>query len=129
MRSARLLIAALLMPLAASAGALDECTQRQPNTPAIAACLQQRHADILAKLQAQEDRALEAMRKLDAATDNRFHAARELRRARQAYEAYRRQQCDWVEASYASGNGAGRARQACEIDLDTQRLAELGRQS
>ncbi|MDE1712198.1 DUF1311 domain-containing protein (plasmid) [Chromobacterium amazonense] len=122
------LIAALLSTQA-WAGALDDCTQSQPDTPAIAACLQQRHADIRKQLQAQEDKTLDAMRKLDAATDGRFHAARELRRARQAYEAYRRQHCGWVEASYASGNGAGHARLACEIDLDTQRLAELGRQS
>ncbi|AUH51450.1 hypothetical protein CXB49_11790 [Chromobacterium sp. ATCC 53434] len=128
MRPLAMLLAALLAA-PAWAGALDDCTQKQADTPAVAACLKQRHDEAHRQLTALEDKAMVAMRQLDATTDNRYHAARALRRAQQAYEAYRRQQCDWVEAGYASGNGAGRARLACEIDLDTQRLAELGRQS
>ncbi|KJH66297.1 lysozyme inhibitor LprI family protein [Chromobacterium violaceum] len=121
----RPLLIGVLLAAPAWSGALEDCTRSQADTPAIAACLQQRHAEAGRQLAAQEDKALDAMRKLDGTTDGRFHAARELRRSRQAYRDYRRQHCDWVEASYASGNGAGRARLACEIDLDTQRLADL----
>ncbi|KUM03678.1 DUF1311 domain-containing protein [Chromobacterium subtsugae] len=124
----RLTLALALLASPAWAGALDDCAQSAADTPAVAACLQQRHADAQRLLAAQEDKSLAAMRKLDRASDNRFHAARALLRARQAYQTYRRQQCDWLAASYASGNGADRARLACQIDLDTQRLAELGRQ-
>ncbi|MEO4030863.1 lysozyme inhibitor LprI family protein [Chromobacterium vaccinii] len=128
MRLTPLLLGVLLASPAWS-GALDDCEQSKADSPAVAACLQQRHGETGRQLAIQEDKALDAMRKLDAATDGRFHAARELRRARQSYRDYRRQHCDWVEASYASGNGAARARLACEIDLDTQRLADLARHS
>ncbi|UTH73365.1 lysozyme inhibitor LprI family protein [Chromobacterium sp. IIBBL 290-4] len=122
-------LVASLLSLAAQAGALEECTQQQADSPAIASCLKQRHEESERKLAEQEHKSLTAMQQLDATTDNRYHAARVLRRAQQAYQAYRRQQCGWVEASYASGNGAEKARLACEIDLDTQRLADLARQS
>ncbi|AXE32987.1 lysozyme inhibitor LprI family protein [Chromobacterium phragmitis] len=128
MRLAAFLAGAMLAS-PAWAGALEDCERSQADTPAVAACLQQKQAEASRMLAAQEDKALAAMRKLDAATDMRFHAARDLRRAGEAYRDYRRQHCGWVEASYASGNGGGRARLACEIDLDTRRLADLARHS
>ncbi|OHX19719.1 lysozyme inhibitor LprI family protein [Chromobacterium sphagni] len=124
----RLTLTLALLASPAWAGALDDCSRTQADTQAIASCLKQRHADIHQQLIAQEDKTLAAMRQLDRATDNRFHAARALRRAQQTYQAYLQQQCDWLAASHASGNGADRARLACEIDLDTQRLADLARQ-
>ncbi|POZ61705.1 lysozyme inhibitor LprI family protein [Chromobacterium alticapitis] len=126
MRFAAPLIAAMLTA-PASAGALEDCEQSQSNTPAVADCLRQKQTDASRRLLAQEGKTLADMHALDAVTDSRFHAARELRQAQQAYETYRRQQCDWVAASYASGNGADRARLACQIDLDMQRLTELSR--
>lgn len=120
-----LTLAALLLAAHAGAGALDDCTQAVANMSEMPACLAQRLKTAEHKLAQAESRTLTQMRELDQVTDGRYRAARALEQGQRAFRAYRKAQCAWVAASYASGNGAGHAQAACQIDLTEQRLQQL----
>jgi uncharacterized protein YecT (DUF1311 family) len=49
------------------------------------------------------------------------------RQAQASFTPYMSAQCKLVQASYASGGGAGQAGLACEVDLLRARTAELKR--
>jgi len=63
-------------------------------------------------------------RDIDVAT-GRSSAAPALAKSMRGFAEYRKTQCDFVRAMYASGNGAEQAQLGCMVDLMRRRVREL----
>ncbi|MBS1162787.1 MAG: hypothetical protein H6R03_683 [Burkholderiaceae bacterium] len=100
------LVAALLAPALASAGALEHCTRLAPSRVEVTPCLQ-------AGKKAMTDAMLEQGGKVAA-----------LKQSQRDFERYLHSHCQVVLRAYDSGTGAAQAQLACEVDLLQQR-AEL----
>ena len=108
---------------AANAGALDECAIKGDHT-AVSRCLLDADREAQAALHAAEGAAGIRARELDTAT-GRPRANAALARSMRAFTDFRKAQCDFVKAMYASGNGAEQGTLACRIDLTRRRLRDL----
>jgi len=115
--------AVALAPTAALAGALEECSARGDHA-VVTRCLQEADADVRGALERAEAAAAARARELDTVT-GRPGAAAALAKSVRAYGEYRKAQCDFVQASYASGTGATQAALACRIDHNRARVREL----
>ena len=107
----------------ATAGALDECTIKADHA-AVSRCLLDADREARASLHAAEGAAGTRARALDTAT-GRPGANAALARSMRAFADYRKMQCEFVKAMYASGNGADQGMLACQIDLTRRRLRDL----
>jgi uncharacterized protein YecT (DUF1311 family) len=112
-----------LAATAATAGALDECMVKGDHA-AVSRCLLDADREALAALYAAEGAAGTRARDLDTAT-GRPRANAALARSMRAFTEFRKAQCDFVKAMYASGNGADQGELACRIDLNRRRLRDL----
>jgi len=112
-----------LAPSVALAGALEECMSRGDHA-AVTRCLQETDADVRGALERAEAAAASRARELDTVT-GRPGAAAALAKSVRAFGEYRKAQCDFVQASYASGTGATQAGLACRIDHNRARIREL----
>jgi len=108
---------------AANAGALDECVVKGDQA-AVSRCLLEADREAQAALYAAEGAAGTRARELDTAT-GRPGANAALARSMRAFTEFRKAQCDFVKAMYASGNGAEQGALACRIDLTRRRLRDL----
>jgi uncharacterized protein YecT (DUF1311 family) len=115
--------AVALAPPAAIAGALDECMPRGDHA-AVTRCLQGVDAEVRGALDRAEAAADSRARELDTVT-GRPGAAAALAKSVRTFGEYRKAQCDFVQASYASGAGATQAGLACRIDHNRARVREL----
>ena len=107
----------------ACAGALDECTVKGDHAT-VSRCLLDADREAQAALNAAEGAAGKRARDLDTAT-GRPRANAALARSMRAFADFRKAQCDFVQAMYASGNGAEQGALACRIDLTRRRLRDL----
>ncbi|MFO1305328.1 MAG: lysozyme inhibitor LprI family protein [Burkholderiales bacterium] len=127
MRAATALWMAMVIAMfpagAALAGALEECMIRGDHA-AVARCLVEADKEAQAGLIKAEGDAGKRARDIDTAT-GRSSAAPALAKSMRAFADYRKAQCDFVRALYASGNGAEQAQIACTIDLTRRRVREL----
>ncbi len=105
----------LAAPPAVRAGALDECSRRVASQREVAPCLE-------AARRAATDAMLESyiavgreMAALERVT-GRSGPIAALRDNQRDFERYLRSHCELVRQSYGSGNGAGQAQLACEVD-------------
>ena len=112
-----------LCAAAANAGALDECAVKGDHA-AVSRCLLDADREAQAALNAAEGAAGTRARELDTAT-GRPRANAALARSMRAFADFRKAQCDFVKAMYASGNGAEQGELACRIDLTRRRLRDL----
>ena len=87
-------------------------------------CLVDADGEAQASLRNAEGVAGTHARELDAIT-GRPGANAALAKSMRAFADYRKLQCDYVRALYASGNGADQAALACRIDLTRRRVREL----
>jgi uncharacterized protein YecT (DUF1311 family) len=108
---------------AARAGALDECAVRGDHAT-VSRCLVDADREAQAALNAAEGVAGKRARELDTAT-GRPRANAALARSMRAFADFRKAQCDFVKAMYASGNGAEQGELACRVDLTRRRLRDL----
>jgi uncharacterized protein YecT (DUF1311 family) len=106
-----------------SAGALDECVVKGDHA-AVSRCLLEADREAQSALYAAEGAAGTRARELDTAT-GRPRANAALARSMRAFTEFRKAQCDFVKAMYASGNGAEQGELACRIDLTRRRLRDL----
>jgi len=125
MKPALAMMATILLGFAvpAAAGALDEC-QGAGDHAAVTRCLVEADGEAQASLRNAEGVAGTHARELDAIT-GRPGANAALAKSMRAFADYRKLQCDYVRALYASGNGADQAALACRIDLTRRRVREL----
>ncbi len=108
---------------AAGAGALDECSIKGDSI-AVTRCLIELDRETEAALVKAEGDAGKRARELDTAT-GRSGAAAALGKSMRAFTDYRKTQCDYVRAMYASGNGADQGQLGCKIDVTRRRVREL----
>ncbi len=108
---------------AAMAGALDECVIKGDHA-ALSRCLLDADREAQAALNAAEAAAGTRARELDTVT-GRPRANAALARSMRAFAEYRKMQCEFIKAMYASGNGADQGMLACRIDLTRRRLRDL----
>ena len=107
----------------ATAGALEECVARGDQA-AITRCLVDLEKEAQASLNKAEGDAGKRARDIDVAT-GRSSAAPALAKSMRGFAEYRKTQCDFVRAMYASGNGAEQAQLGCMVDLMRRRVREL----
>lgn len=107
----------------ATAGALDECMIRGDQT-VVTKCLIEADHEANAALIKAEGAAGGRARQLDTAT-GRPGAAAALAKSMRAFNEYRKEQCDFVKAMYASGAGAEQGQLGCRVDLTRRRAREL----
>jgi len=112
-----------LVASVATAGALDECTIKGDHA-AVSRCLLDADREAQASLNAAEGAAGTRARELDTVT-GRPGANAALARSMRAFADYRKMQCEFVKAMYASGSGADQGMLACRIDLTRRRLRDL----
>ncbi|MEO8756018.1 MAG: lysozyme inhibitor LprI family protein [Casimicrobiaceae bacterium] len=115
--------AGLTLTAAAKAGALDECMIKGDH-PAVTRCLLDADKEAQAALVKAEGDAGKKARDLDVAT-GRSGAAAALARSMRAFADYRKAQCDFIKAMYASGNGADQGQLGCQVDLTRRRVRDL----
>jgi uncharacterized protein YecT (DUF1311 family) len=120
---ATMALALLAFAAPAAAGALDEC-QTAGDHAAVTRCLIDADRVAQASLRNAEGVAGTRARELDTIT-GRPGANAALAKSMRAFTEYRTQQCDYVKALYASGNGADQAGLGCRVDLTRRRVREL----
>ena len=117
------LVAALLAPALASAGALEHCTRLAPSRVEVTPCLQ-------AGKKAMTDAMLEQFLAVEQSlaelekVSGRGGKVAALKQSQRDFERYLHSHCQVVLRAYDSGTGAAQAQLACEVDLLQQR-AEL----
>jgi uncharacterized protein YecT (DUF1311 family) len=122
MRAAALSVT-LAFAAGASAGALEECMGKSDHA-ATTRCLtdaERAAQDQLVKIEG--DIARKA-REIDTAT-GRGGAAAAFGRSMREFSEYRKAQCDFVRAMYASGSGADQGQLACMVDMTRRRIRDL----
>jgi uncharacterized protein YecT (DUF1311 family) len=107
----------------ASAGALEECMIKGDHA-AVTRCLIDIDREVQASLNKAEGDAGKRARELDTAT-GRPGAAAALAKSMRAFADYRKMQCEFVRAMYASGAGADQGQLGCMIDLTRRRVRDL----
>lgn len=107
----------------ASAGALDECMIKG-DQPAVTRCLIEADREAQAALNKAEGDAARRARELDTAT-GRPGAALALAKSMRAFAEYRKAQCDFVRAMYASGAGADQGQLGCVVDMTRRRARDV----
>ena len=107
----------------AAAGALEECMIRGDHA-AVTRCLVEGDKDAQASLNKAEGDAGKRARDIDTAT-GRSSAAPALAKSMRAFADYKKVQCDFVRAIYASSSSADQAQIGCMIDLTRRRVREL----
>jgi uncharacterized protein YecT (DUF1311 family) len=112
-----------LVATAAGAGALDECMIRGDHAT-VTKCLLEAEREAQDALVKAEGDAGRKARDLDVAT-GRAGAAAALAKSMRAFADYRKAQCDFVRAMYASGSGADQGALGCRIDLNRRRARDL----
>jgi uncharacterized protein YecT (DUF1311 family) len=108
---------------AANAGALDECMIKGDHA-AVTRCLIDAESEAQATLDKAEGLAGTRARKLDTAT-GRPGAAAALAKSMRAFAEYRKDQCDFVRAMYASGAGTEQRLVGCRVDMTRRRVRDL----
>jgi len=116
-------ILTMLAACAANAGALEECLGRGDQVAATR-CLVDLEKEAQAALNKAEGDAGKRARDIDTAT-GRSSAAPALAKSMRGFADYKKTQCDFVRAMYASGNGAEQAQLGCMVDLMRRRVREL----
>ena len=107
----------------AAAGALDECMIRGDQA-VVRNCLVEADRDAQLALNKAEGDAAKRARDIDLAT-GRAGAAAALAKSMRAFVDYRKAQCDFVRAMYASGNGADQGQLACMVDMTRRRVRDF----
>ena len=114
---------AATMASAASAGALEECLVRGDHA-AVTRCLVDLEKEAQSSLNKAEGDAGKRARDIDTAI-GRSAAAPALAKSMRGFAEYRKTQCEFVRAMYASGNGAEQAQLGCMVDLTRRRVRDL----
>ena len=109
--------------MSAGAGALDECMIRGDRAT-VTRCLADADAEAQTALVKAEGTVAKLARDLDTAT-GRPGAAAAFARSMRAFADYRKAQCDFVKAMYASGSGAEQAMHGCMIDMTRRRVRDV----
>lgn len=117
------LCAGVSLAMTATAGALEECMIKGDH-PAVTRCLIDADHEAQAALLKAEGDAGKRARALDTAT-GRAGAAAALARSMRGFVDYRKAQCDFVRAMYASGAGADQGQLGCVVDLTRRRVRDL----
>ena len=112
-----------LAATAANAGALEECMIKGDHQ-AVTRCLIESDNEAQASLNKAEGAAGARARQLDTAT-GRPGAAAALAKSMRAFNDYRKEQCDFVKAMYASGAGADAGQLGCRVDMTRRRVRDL----
>ena len=107
----------------ATAGALEECMIKGDHA-AVTRCLIEADNEATVALNKAEGLAGTRARQLDTATGHPGAAAA-LAKSMRAFADYRKDQCDFVKAMYASGAGADQGQLGCRIDLTRRRVRDL----
>ena len=115
--------ASVLGTALATAGALDECMIKGDQA-AVNRCLIEAENEAQAALNKIEGAAGARARQLDTAT-GRPGAAAALAKSMRAFAEYRKEQCDFVKAMYASGAGAEQGLLGCRVDMTRRRVRDL----
>lgn len=114
---------ACAIAMTAGAGALEECMIRGDHA-AVSKCLLDAEREAQDALIKAEGDAGKKARDLDLAT-GRAGAAAALAKSMRAFADYRKAQCDFVRAMYASGSGADQGALGCRVDLNRRRARDL----
>lgn len=107
----------------ANAGAVEECLVKGDQA-AVTRCLIDAENEATSALNKAEGAAGTRARQLDTAT-GRPGAAAALAKSMRAFADYRKEQCDFVKAMYASGAGADQGLIGCRVDLTRRRVRDL----
>ena len=107
----------------AGAGALEECMIKGDQA-AVTRCLIEAEKEVQLALNKAEGDAGKKARDLDTAT-GRPGAAAALAKSMRAFGDYRKAQCDFVRAMYASSAGADAGTLGCMIDITRRRVRDL----
>ncbi len=119
--TAALAAAALAAP--AAAGALEECMIKGDHAM-VTRCLLDADREAQAALVKIEGDIGKKARDIDTAT-GRAGAAAAFAKSIRGFADYRKAQCDFVRAMYASGNGADQGQLACTVDMTRRRVRDL----
>ena len=107
----------------ATAGALEECMIRGDQA-VVRSCLVEADREAQLALNKAEGDAGKRARDIDTAT-GRPGAAAALAKSMRAFVDYRKAQCEFVRAMYASGNGADQGQLACMVDMTRRRVRDF----
>ena len=117
------LVAALLAPALASAGALEHCTRLAPTRMEVTPCLEAGRKAMTDAMLEQFLAVEQALAELEKVSGRGGKVAA-LKQSQRDFERYLQSHCQVVRRAYDSGTGAAQAQLACEVDLLQQR-AEL----
>ena len=117
------LVAAMLAPAVAAAGALEHCTRLAPTRLEVTPCLEAGRKAMTDAMLEQFLAVEQSLAELEKATGRGGKVAA-LKQSQRDFERYLQSHCQVVLRAYDSGSGAAQAQLACEVDLLQQR-AEL----
>lgn len=124
LRAGLLAVAGLALAGTARADALGECYRKALNNTEVVPCLEAARKQAETEMMVANRRVEAMLVDLERQTSMKTLAAT-VRKAQAAFVPYMNAQCKLVEATYASGGGAGKAGLACQVDLLRARTAEL----
>lgn len=122
---ARLGMALMLVSVSAHASVLAECSQKSEGHQAVTTCLEQAYQQAEQQLERIEKQVQTNMAELDAISSADIGAEKAFVQSRQAFREWREQQCQFIRASYGSGNGAGQGYLACMQTLSAEQAKRL----
>lgn len=123
---AALVLAGWLLPLAAAADPVLECSLTESSQVEIGDCLAATEGRVDEALALALGFASDAATALDGDT-GRSVGVPALQSGQDAWAAYRDAHCEFVGTTYGGGSGTGAAIRACRIELGRARTAELMR--
>lgn len=120
------LLAALVLPVTASADPSLECSIDNGSQVEIGECVAEAETRVDAAIEIMLGFAMTSATELDSVT-GRDVAVPALTAGQAAWSAYRDAQCDYVGSTFGGGSGTGIAIRACRVELGRARVVELER--
>ena len=118
-------LALMLLSISARASVLAECSRQSEGHRAVTACLEQAYQQAELQLGDIEQQVQDNMAELDAISSAEIGAEKAFVQSLQAFREWREQQCQFVRASYGSGNGAGQGYLGCMHSLSVEQAKRL----
>jgi uncharacterized protein YecT (DUF1311 family) len=112
---------------AAPSTTIDACWEQSESHADVPTCLVRE----LAKERKKLDKLVESTLAQDKTTDTDFpgyNLAKQFNQSQKAFNKYVQIQCDYVAATFTTGNGGGDAHLGCQIDMTRERIKLLSPQ-
>ncbi|MCW8332135.1 DUF1311 domain-containing protein [Photobacterium sp. SDRW27] len=121
----RLSLGLVLFSVPVEASILTQCSEHSEGHQVLTVCLEEAYQQAELQLLTTEIKVLKNMAELDAISSAAIGAEAAFQRAQSSFREWREQQCQFVKASYGSGNGAGQGYLDCLYTLTNEQERRL----